>query len=281
MEFQTKNLLNAKKEGEEFLNKFINNNKEDILKKAMDTDNTNCNILFYYLKKPSNSDKISLYKDFLNKEICKNLNIEYSDHKNCVISILNSIKDIDVESLNIESLKNSLEKNIPRDQLKKYNLKSKKTIHNMPLDIKEENLLYLAIKLYLGERLYPIIDNKINEDKYKDIYTQIKKECLSYIKVISEIMLFYIEKNKNEQVYNLISIIEFNEEINNETSSKIAYYLKQINKDINEVEKRTSYPFKKYKILEVPKCPNDLANFKNGFFDPFMIKCTFWRTDRI
>ena len=267
MEFQTKNLLNAKKEGNEFLNKFINNKKEDTLQKAMDTDNTNCNILFYYLKKPSNMDKISLYIDFLNKEICKNLNIEYSDHKNCVISILKSIKDINVESLNIESLKNSLEKNIPRDQLKKYNLKNKKSIQNMPFDIKEENLLYLAIKLYLGERLYPIIDNKINEDKYKNIYTQIKKDCLSYIKVISEIMLFYIEKNKNEQVYKLISTIEFNEEINNETSSKIAYYLKQINKDINEVEKRTVYPFKKYKILEVPKCPDDLANFENEFFD--------------
>jgi len=267
MEFKTKNLLIAKKEGDEFLNKFKNNKKEDILQKAMDIDNTNSSILFYYLKEPSNMDKISLYKDFLNKGACKNLNIEYSDHKSCVISVLKSIEDIKVDNLNIESLKISLEKNIPRDQLKKYNLEREKTINNMPFDIKKENLLYLAIKLLLGEKLYPIIDNKINEDEYKEIYTQNKKECLSYIKVISEIMLYYIENNKNEQVYNLINIIEFNEEINNETSSKIVYYLNHINKDINEVEKRTGYPFKKYKILEVPKCPDDLATFKNEFFD--------------
>ena len=268
MEFKTKNLLIAKKEGNEFLNKYINNKEKDFLLMAMDTDNTNSNILFYYLKDPSNSAKISLYKDFLNQDICKNLNTKYIDHKKCIISVLKSIKDIDVDNLNIESLKNSLEKNIPRDEIKKYSLERENTINNMPFDIEEENLLYLIIKLDLGEKLYPIIDNIIKEkDEFKNIYIEIKKECLAYIKVISEIILYYIENNKNEQAYNLLSIIKFNEEINEETNSKIAYYLKQINKDINGVEKRTGYSFKKFEISKVPKCPDDLANFKNIFFE--------------
>ena len=233
----------------------------------METDNTNSNILFYYLKDPSNMGKISLYKDFLNKDICKNLNTQYVDHKNCVISVLKSIKGIDADSLSLESLKNSLEKNIPRDEIKKYSLERKNTINNMPFDIEEENLLFLIIKLDIGERLYPIIDNNTDEDEFKNIFIEIKKECIAYIKVIAEIMLYFIENNKNEQVYNLLSIIQFNEEINEETNSKIAFYLKQINKDIKEVEKRTSYPFKKYEISTAPKCPDDLANFKKEFFE--------------
>ena len=267
MEFKSKNLINAKKEANEFLNKYINSKEKDYLQKAMDTDNTNSNILFNYLKDPSNTDKIPLYKDFLNQDICNNLNIEYIDHKNCIISVLKSIKDIDPDNLNSESLKNSLEKNIPRDEIKTFSLERENTINNIPIDIEEENLLFLIIKLNLGQKLYPIIDNTIDNNEFKNIYIEMKKECLAYIKVIAEILLYYIENNKNEQAYNLLSIINFNEEINQDTNSKIAYYLKEINKDINEVEKRTGYPFKKYKISEVPKCPDDLANFKDIFFE--------------
>ena len=195
MEFKKKNLLISKTEANEFLNKFMNNKEKNCLQKAMDKDNTNSNILYYYLKDSSNMDKINLYKDFLNQDICKNLNTKYVDHKICVISVLKSIKDIDADNLNTESLKNSLEKNIPRDELKKYSLKNENSINNIPLDIEEENLLYLIIKLDLGEKLYPIIDNTINEDdKSKDFYIENKKECLIYIKVIAEILLYYIEK---------------------------------------------------------------------------------------
>lgn len=74
-------------------------------------------------------------------------------------------------------------------------------------------------------------------------------------------------KNECQQAYNICSIFKFNEELTDETNSKIAYYLKQINIDINEDEKRTGYSFKKYEILKVPKCPDDLTNYINLFFE--------------
>ena len=92
------------------------------------------------------------------------MNIEYIDHKNCIISALKSIKDIDPDNLNSESLKNSLEKNIPRDEIKTFSLERENTINNIPIDIEEENLLFLIIKLNLGQKLYPAIDNTIEDN---------------------------------------------------------------------------------------------------------------------
>ena len=268
MEIKTKNLLNAKTEGNEFLKQYMINKEKESLKKAMDADNTNSNILYYYLKDPSNKAKISLYKDFLNLDICTKLNIAYLDHKSCVISVLKSVKDIEPDNLNVEALKNSLEKNIPREEIKKYSLEKENAINNIPLDIEDENLLNLIIKLDLGEKLYPIIDNTIDEkDELKDIYIKIKKECLVYVKVISEIILYYIENNQYKKAYNLLSIIHLNEKNNQETHSKIAYYIGQINKDFDEVEKSIGFSFKKYEISKVPHCPRDLANYQNLFFE--------------
>ena len=121
----------------------------------------------------------------------------------------------------------------------------------------------------LGEKLYPIVNNTIdNNDKCRNLFIDIKKECLAYVRILAEIILYYIKNNKNEQVYRLLSIIKFNEEITEETTSKIAYYLKKINIiDIDEIEKRTGFSFKKFKISDVPKCPDDLANLKNIFFE--------------
>lgn len=272
VEFKTKNLLFAKKEGYNLINEYSKNKDKSFLQKAMDIDNTNSDILYWYLSDCSNKKKISLYKNFLKRDICQKLGVDYVDHKICVISILESIKKIDVQKLDTEALKKSLEKYIPRDEIDIFNLDKGNTINNIPFNIEEENILYFIIKLYLGEKLYPIVDSSINEnDKCKNIYIEIKKECLAYIKVFAEILLYYIKNNKNEKVYILVSIINFNEEITEETTSKIAYYLQQINiKNIDEIEKRTGFPFKKFNISDhpkVPKCPNDLANLKNIFFE--------------
>ena len=268
-ELKTKNLLFAKKEGCELINEYSKTKDKTYLQKAMDIDNTNSDILYWYLNESSNKEKVSLYRNILNKDICDKLGVEYVDHKYCVISVLESIKNINVEKLDTEALKKSLEKYIPKDEINKYNLEKENTINNVPFNIEEENILYFIIKLDLGQKLYPIVDSTIdNNDECKDIYIQIKKECLAYIRILAEIILYYIKKKNNELVYNLISIIKFNEEITEETTSKIAYYLEKINiKNIDEIEKRTGFSFKKFKISDVPKCPDDLVNLKNIFFE--------------
>ena len=268
-EFKTKNLLFAKEEGCELINEYSKTKDKTYLQRAMDTDNTNSEVLYWYLDDSSNKEKISLYRNILNKDICDKLGVDYVNHKDCVISILESIRDINVEKLDTEALKKSLEKNIPKDEINKYNLEKQNAINNIPFNIEEENILYFIIKLDLGEKLYPIVNNTIdNNDKCRNLFIDIKKECLAYVRILAEIILYYIKNNKNEQVYRLLSIIKFNEEITEETTSKIAYYLKKINIiDIDEIEKRTGFSFKKFKISDVPKCPDDLANLKNIFFE--------------
>ena len=268
-EFKTKNLLFAKEEGCELINEYSKTKDKTYLQRAMDTDNTNSEILYWYLDDSSNKEKISLYRNILNKDICDKLGVDFVNHKDCVISVLESIRDINIEKLDTEALKKSLEKNIPKDEINKYNLEKQNAINNIPFNIEEENILYFIIKLDLGQKLYPIVNNTIdNNDKCRNIFIDIKKECLAYVRILAEIILYYIKNNKNEQVYRLLRIIKFNEEITEETTSKIAYYLEKINiTDIDEIEKRTGFSFKKFKISDVPKCPDDLANLKNIFFE--------------
>ena len=108
-EFKTKNLLFAKEEGCELINEYSKTKDKTYLQRAMDTDNTNSEVLYWYLDDSSNKEKISLYRNILNKDICDKLGVDYVNHKDCVISILESIRDINVEKLDTEALKKSLE----------------------------------------------------------------------------------------------------------------------------------------------------------------------------
>ena len=189
------------------------------------------------------------------------------DHKNDVQNVLNSIKEIDITNLDTSSLKSALKKNIPRKFLKNFNINGKIKVNNIPLDLNNEDMFYLSIKLILGERLYPIVDTKIEEnDEFKIAKIDIQRECLSYIKVLNEIFIYYLDKEEKETVYKLLTIIDFNERQNEMTRSRISYYLDKIGKDKNEILKKAEYKLKE-PIQLFPKFQGNLDTFKDLFFD--------------
>ena len=217
---KVKNILSAKEEGKDLLKKYIESKERKYLQKAMDIDNTNSETIYYYLNDLKNdtisyNKYLSLYRPFINKEFCNKLRIDYMDHKNDVQNVLNSIKEIDITNLDTSSLKSALKKNIPRKFLKNFNINGKIKVNNIPLDLNNEDMFYLSIKLILGERLYPIVDTKIEEnDEFKIAKIDIQRECLSYIKVLNEIFIYYLDKEEKETVYKLLTIIDFNERQN-------------------------------------------------------------------
>jgi len=260
-----KNMLKARDEAIQYLNMFIESKKEEYLQKAIATDNTNSKIIYYYLENLKGKDQnlyninLDKYRLFINEEYSKKMNLTFMDHKKDIKDILYSVKKIDINTLNVSSLKETLEKCYPRKYMKNFNLNGKKRINNMPLDLNDEFMLNLSIKVGLGEKLYPIVDTEIPEDdeKKRKIYIQVKKECLSYLKIATEIMIYFFEKEKKNIVYNLIKIIDFSEEQTDDVENQIYYYLKLMGKDINDFSEETGYNF------------NDISFFHKNFADKF------------
>ena len=189
------------------------------------------------------------------------------DHKDDVKKVLYSIKDIDINKLDTNSLEKALEQYITRKFVEELSINGKNKINNIPLDINNEHMLYLSIKLELDKRLYLIVDFKIDEkDKNKDIKIEVKKECLSNIKVLSEIFLYYFDKGDNETIYKILSIIDFNEKQTDRKLSRISYYLEQIGKNKNEILNKSGYNLK-YCSNNFPKFQGNLDKFKKLFFD--------------
>ena len=268
---KVKNLLTAKEEGKYFLQKYIESKDRLYLQKAMDIDNTNSETLYYYLNDIKSdiilyNKYLSLYRPFINKEFCDKLEIEYTEHKNDVRNVLYSIKDIEINKLDTSSLKKALKKYIPRNLVTNLSINGKNKVNNMPLDLNNENMFYLTIKLLLGERLYPIIDAKIGKnDEFKNEKIKIKKKCLSYIKVLNGIFIYYLDKEEKETIYKLLTIIDFNERQNAMTRSRISYYLDQIGKDKKEILDKTGYELKE-PIQLFPKFQGNFDKFKELFF---------------
>jgi len=139
-----KNMLKARDEAIHYLNIFIEAKQEEYLKKDITTDNTNSKIIYYYENLKGKDQNLS-------------------------------VKKIDINTLNANSLKEALEKCYPKKYLENLNLKGK---NNIPLDLNNEFMLNLSIKVGLGEKLYPIVDTEVPEDdekKEKYIYTSQKK----------------------------------------------------------------------------------------------------------
>ena len=201
-----KNMLNAKDEAIQYLNTFIETKQEEYLEKAITTDNTNSKIIYYYLENLKGKDQnlyntnLDKFRLFINEEYSKKMNLTFMDHKKDIIVILNSIKQIDINTLNVNSLKEALEKCYPRKYMENFKLNEKKRINNVPLDLNDEYMLNLSIKVRLGEKLYPIVDTKVPEDdeKKRKMLMEVKKECLSYLKIVAEIMIFFFFKKKKK-----------------------------------------------------------------------------------
>jgi len=95
--------------------------------------------------------------------------------------------------------------------------------------------------------------------KKKNIYIQVKKNCLSYLNIDIEIMIYFFEKEQKYIVYNLIKIIDFSEEYIDDIENQIYYYLKLMLKDINDFSEETGYNF------------NDISFFHKNFADKILI----------
>ena len=322
MEFIQKNIFTAREEAINQLNFYLNEHKEEYLQKAFELDNTNSNIIYYTLKKLELENKIKYqelrrkYKLFLNKEDAAKLNILYIDHKNDVLEILHSIQKMDPSKPeDIKILKDSLYKHYPKEDKNLLELEGKNRINNIPLNLNDDLIFFLKIKMKLGENLYNYAENlfkaiikdeyqekekeseiikKENQEKQSDDKEVVKdenqekksygeneenkeeqiaidfyKEQIPYLKVYTEILLFYIKKNDKKLVYCLLSKVDFTE-INRGAIKQVCYYLKKMKVNFEEITKKTGFNFDKFikynfdNEEEIDKLPD---NYQQLFFN--------------
>ena len=181
-----KNMNTARNDAIISLNKYILSKEEKYLNEAFNFDNTNPKILYYYLTIKKGNQKVyetnyNRYKFLLNKDFSAKLNEEYIDHKKDVISILNSIKDIKIDPLNIDSLKNSLTTCYSREDMENYEPNSTLKINNMPFNIEDEHMFFLSVKVCLGAKLYNIIDANIDEINKNEMNKDVFINCICYL----------------------------------------------------------------------------------------------------
>ena len=246
----TKNMLTAKNDGIKYLEDYIKTNDELYLQKAIESDNTNSKTIYYYLENIKNKDQrlyqeeLDKYKLLIKEEHSNKMNIQKNDHKKDCLEILHTIQNIDIKNINLGSLKNLVEKFIPPKDHENFTIKGKR-INNIPLDLDDEFLYYLSLKMEIADKLYDIIINaKISENEEEKKY-QIDafEETISYLKVIVEIVLFYLQGNKKDIVYNLWNIIDLTERQSIPIDNQIKYNLNKIGKTMAQISKETCYKF--------------------------------------
>ena len=268
-----KNLMTTPNDAINSLNKYIELNDEKYLNEAFELDNTNPKILYFYLKNKKKNPKVfemcyNKYKFFLNEEFSKKLNLQYIDHKKDVFAILNSVKDINIELLNIEPLKKSLTYYYPREDMQNFELNSKIKINNMPFNLNDEHMFFLSLKVELGEKLYPIIDFEIDENNKNETQITIYKNCLSYVKILTKIIIYFLENNQKELIYTLLSIVNFNDVQSPNTDMRLVYYLNLMKEDLYKAYKETGYNIFKYNAgIPTMFIDNDLKKCEKIFFE--------------
>ena len=298
-EIQKKNILTARKEAIQQLKLYIKEQKEEYLQNAFDLDNTNSYIIYYKLNDlkskdpPKYKDLSQKYKLFLNKDDAEKLNIPYINHKEDVLKIFDSIQIMDSSNPNdIVILKDSLYKHYPKEHKNILDLYKKERIYNIPLNLFDDLTFFLKVKIKLGKHLYNFVDNlyktiiKINkedeeidekeidddeedekekEEEAIDFY----KELVPYIKIYTEIILFYINKNDRKLVYCLLSKANFSL-VNIGAKQQIAYYLNKMHANLEEISKKYGFNFE-YKKYD-DHCSEEIStklldNYRQLFFD--------------
>ena len=139
-DIENQNLLTARVQAKHYLELYIKDKDEKNLIKAFKLDNTNSNILYYYIKnKKERNEKykevLENYKFLLNQNDSNSLNEVNINHKKDVIEILKSIMNISKNDLlNIQTLKESLNKYYPKEYKIILESRGKRRINNLPLD---------------------------------------------------------------------------------------------------------------------------------------------------
>ena len=82
----------------------------------------------------------------------------YLEHKKNVLEIFESIQKMDPSNpYDIKLIKDSLEKNYPKENKNILDLDGKQRINNMPLNLNDDLMFFLILKIKLGDNLYKCI----------------------------------------------------------------------------------------------------------------------------
>jgi hypothetical protein len=153
-------------------------------------------------------DELKKYKFFLDEESCSKLKVQYINHKKDILFFIYSIQQVDVDtnnSFNLQDLKDALEKYYPKEDREIIDQSCEKRVNNLPLnDLEDDILFYLSIKIVFCRHLYNLVNFKIE----KEWDMKYLKMGISYIKIFSLILQYYIINNEKTTVLNLINSID-------------------------------------------------------------------------
>ena len=210
----------ARKKSILFLKKFKENKNYSDLESALNMDNTNSSIIYEYLSylKQNNQqkffDELKKYKFFLDKDSCDKLETKYINHQEDIINLINSFQNINSDNSDIISSKNDLDnilqKYYPKEDKEIFEPKNGNRINNLPLDNLENDIIfYLTVKIILGKHLNLLSNFKFNkvDDLQKQADISFFQDALSYLKIYSEILKYYILKNERILVFKLVNIL--------------------------------------------------------------------------
>ena len=255
-----------------FFEEYKKNNNLLSLKSALDMDNTNSLYIFEYLSylKQANQQKfleeLKKYKFFLDKDSCDKLGIQYINHKEDIINLINLLQSIDCDVLDMAPLQNSLKINIqkyyPKEDKEIIDQKSEKRINNLPINNLENDIvLYLSIKIVLGRHLYSFVDFKFSEDintKKSEILQF--KIAISYLKIYSEILKYHIMNNNRLLLFNLVNILDLDDYYFGESNilCRLNYFLKDLKLDEDKIKNLAGNLYSN--LLNCSKNNYDIAN---------------------
>lgn len=268
-----------------FLNKFTNGKDYSDLEKAIDLNNTDSSIIFEYLnflktnKEHLFLDELKKYKFFLDKESSVKLGTKYIDHKDDFFKMIEFIKNIELENVEIsvikESLKKELEKYYSKEDKEIIDQKSDKRINNLPLhNLENDIVFYLTMKIVFGRHLHSLadfhFDDKVGEKKESDI--KYFKNSLSYLKIISEILKYNLSKNEKMLAFNLVNILDLVDYYSGDEESlaRLNYFLSDMKLDAKQTQKMAgnlyssliAYSQSHYSVIK-----NFMEDYKVLFFE--------------
>lgn len=234
---KSESITTAKTEALLYLDKYKQKNDYSDLEKALNLDNTNISILYHYLsylKKNDGKkfdDEVKKFKYYLDEESCSKLNIKYIDHKKDIFELLEATLLIESDKIiDIKVLKDALIKCYSEEDKEILERKDKKRINNLPLDdiINNDIIFYLTVKIQIGYHLHSIASFNLDKDNISEVDSF--QKLISYMKIYSEILKYYINNNQRILVFNLVNILDLNDywTENVQSSMRLNYYLKEI-----------------------------------------------------
>ena len=234
---KSQSITTAKTEALFYLDRYKQKKDYSDIETALNLDNTNISILYYYLsylKKNDEKkfdDEIKKYKYYLDEDSCSKLNIKYIDHKKDIFVLLEATLSIESDKIiDIKILKDALIKCYSKEDKEILERIDEKRINNLPLDdiINNDIIFYLTVKIQLGYHLHSIASFNLDENNSSEV--DAFKKLISHMKIYSEILKHNINNNQRILVFNLVNILDLNDYWTEEVESltRLNYYLKEI-----------------------------------------------------